>query len=66
FAFTEVMSGRLPVGGGTQRLPKLVGIEESMKMLLAGGAVRASKGKKIHLVDRLVQPVGLGMLDTTI
>lgn len=55
----EVMLGLLPGSGGTQRLPALVGLEQSLKMMLTGASVKATKAKKIGLVDHLVTPEGL-------
>ena len=55
----EVMLGLLPGAGGTQRLPKLVGLEQAIKMMMTGAHVRAEKAKKIGLVDLLVYPDGL-------
>ncbi|MFC3123372.1 fatty acid oxidation complex subunit alpha FadJ [Agaribacter flavus] len=50
----EVQLGLLPGSGGTQRLPKLVGIQRAIKMMLTGSAVRAKQAKKYGIVDDLV------------
>ena len=50
----EVQLGLLPGGGGTQRLPRLVGIQQAMKMMLTGGPVRAKQAKKYGIVDDMV------------
>ncbi|MCP3864029.1 MAG: fatty acid oxidation complex subunit alpha FadJ, partial [Aestuariibacter sp.] len=42
----EVQLGLLPGSGGTQRLPRLVGIQQAIKMMLTGGAVRPKQAKK--------------------
>jgi 3-hydroxyacyl-CoA dehydrogenase/enoyl-CoA hydratase/3-hydroxybutyryl-CoA epimerase len=52
----EVTLGLLPGGGGTQRLPRLVGIREALPMLLAGKRVRARKALRLGLVDAVVPP----------
>ena len=52
----EVDVGIIPGAGGTQRLPRLVGIEEALKMILTGDRVPARKAQKIHLVDEVVHP----------
>lgn len=52
----EVTLGIIPGWGGTQRLPKLVGLLEGLPMVLSGKPVKASKAMKIHLVDTLVAP----------
>ena len=50
----EVMIGVLPGFGGTYRLPKKVGLTNSMDMILTGRQVRAKKAKKIGLADYIV------------
>lgn len=50
----EVQLGLLPGGGGTQRLPRLIGIQQAMKMMLTGTAVRAKQAKKYGIVDDMV------------
>ncbi len=50
----EVQLGLLPAGGGTQRLPRLVGIEQALDMLLTGKQLDARRAKKIGLVDEVV------------
>lgn len=50
----EVSLGIIPGWGGTQRLPRLVGLMEAMDIILPGKAVRAPKAFKIHLIDALV------------
>lgn len=55
----EVMLGLLPAGGGTQRLPRLIGLRESLPMMLAGKNVRVRRAKKLGLIDEIVVPYGL-------
>ncbi|GMM83233.1 fatty acid oxidation complex subunit alpha FadJ [Pseudoalteromonas sp. MTN2-4] len=50
----EVQLGLLPGGGGTQRLPKLVGIQKSLEWMLTGKQVRAYQAKKAGLVNDCV------------
>lgn len=52
----EVQLGVLPGGGGTQRLPQLVGIESGLDLLLTGRQLDAKRAKKIGLVDEVVPP----------
>ncbi|MDB2550676.1 3-hydroxyacyl-CoA dehydrogenase NAD-binding domain-containing protein [Rickettsiales bacterium] len=47
----EVNLGIFPGFGGTQRLPRLVGLEQSLKMILSGKAIDATKSYKYGLVD---------------
>jgi 3-hydroxyacyl-CoA dehydrogenase/enoyl-CoA hydratase/3-hydroxybutyryl-CoA epimerase len=51
----EVNLGIIPGFGGTQRLPALVGLPESLKIILAGKSVDAKKALKIGLVDDLIR-----------
>jgi len=55
-ALPEVKLGLLPGGGGTQRLPRLIGLQASLDMMLTGKNIFARKAKKIGLVDELVHP----------
>jgi len=57
----EVMLGLLPGGGGTQRLPKLVGVPTSLDMALTGKTLNAKKAKKAGLVDLVVESLGPGL-----
>lgn len=57
----EVMLGLLPGSGGTQRLPKLVGLPNALDMALTGKTIKADKAKKMGLVDGLVNPLGPGV-----
>uniref|UniRef100_A0A6Q2Y359 Trifunctional enzyme subunit alpha, mitochondrial n=1 Tax=Esox lucius TaxID=8010 RepID=A0A6Q2Y359_ESOLU len=57
----EVMLGLLPGAGGTQRLPKMVGIPGAFDMMLTGKNIRADKAKKMGLVHQLVDPLGPGL-----
>ena len=50
------MLGLLPGAGGTQRLPKLIGIQSALDMMLTGRNIRAKKALKMGLVDRVVPP----------
>ncbi len=49
-ALPEVMLGLLPGGGGTMRLPKLIGLANALDMMLTGKNIRASKALKMGLV----------------
>ncbi|MCA9407073.1 MAG: enoyl-CoA hydratase/isomerase family protein, partial [Candidatus Omnitrophica bacterium] len=55
----EVNLGFVPGFGGTYRLPRIVGLQESLKMILTGRPVNSEKALKIGLVDRVVTEVGL-------
>ena len=53
----EVNLGLLPGGGGTQRLPRLVGPSEALKMMLSGGHVPAKKALDMGIVDKMSENV---------
>ncbi|XP_078797375.1 hydroxyacyl-CoA dehydrogenase trifunctional multienzyme complex subunit alpha b isoform X1 [Oryzias latipes] len=57
----EVMLGLLPGAGGTQRLPKMVGLPNAFDMMLTGRNIRADKAKKMGLVHQLIDPLGPGL-----
>jgi len=50
----EVQLGLLPGSGGTQRLPKLVGLQKALDMILTGKQLRAKQALKSGLVDDVV------------
>lgn len=63
-ALPEVMLGLLPGGGGTQRLPRLVGLTAALDMLLTGKTLSAEKAKRIGLVDAVVAASSFRSLQT--
>lgn len=50
----EIQLGILPGFGGCVRMPKLIGLQASLDIILAGKSVNAKKASKIGLVDRVV------------
>lgn len=54
FALPEVKLGLLPGGGGTQRLPRLIGIQRALDMMLTGKNAFAIPALKMGLVDQVV------------
>lgn len=50
----EIKFGLLPGAGGTQRLPRLVGIERGLQMMLSGCSVAPPEALEIGLVDEIV------------
>ena len=50
----EVQLGLLPGSGGTQRLPRLIGVQKALDMILTGKQLRAVQAKKAGLVDEVV------------
>jgi 3-hydroxyacyl-CoA dehydrogenase/enoyl-CoA hydratase/3-hydroxybutyryl-CoA epimerase len=53
-AVPEVQLGLLPGAGGTQRLPRLVGVAKGLDMMLTGRNIRAKKARSMGLVDEVV------------
>jgi 3-hydroxyacyl-CoA dehydrogenase/enoyl-CoA hydratase/3-hydroxybutyryl-CoA epimerase len=51
----EVLLGLLPGGGGTQKLPRLIGIQEALPLLLEGKKLRPEQALKSGLVNQLVE-----------
>ena len=50
----EVTLGLLPGNGGTQRLPRLIGLQRAMEMLVGGAPVSPARARELGIVDRLV------------
>src|SRR5581483_4132017 len=55
-ALPEVNLGLIPGAGGTQRLPRAVGLQQALDMILRGNNVRGRKALQTGLVDELVHP----------
>ncbi|MDD5175019.1 MAG: 3-hydroxyacyl-CoA dehydrogenase NAD-binding domain-containing protein [Sterolibacterium sp.] len=53
--FPEVGLGILPGGGGTQRLPRLIGIEKALPLLLTGRQVKPEEALKLGIVNALAK-----------
>jgi 3-hydroxyacyl-CoA dehydrogenase len=54
-ALPEVKLGLLPGAGGTQRLPRLVGIEAALNMIVSGATVPAEQLARTRLFDALLE-----------
>ncbi|MBA3671836.1 MAG: fatty acid oxidation complex subunit alpha FadJ [Gemmatimonadaceae bacterium] len=63
-ALPEVQLGLLPGAGGTQRLPRLIGLQAALDMILTGRTVRAKKALRMGLIDELVHPAILRRVAT--
>jgi 3-hydroxyacyl-CoA dehydrogenase len=50
----EVKLGLLPGAGGTQRLPRLIGLEAALRMIPTGDPVDAQQARELGLVDEIV------------
>ncbi|MDP2132056.1 MAG: 3-hydroxyacyl-CoA dehydrogenase NAD-binding domain-containing protein [Sulfuritalea sp.] len=54
FGFPEVTLGLLPGAGGTQRVPRLVGMQAAAPLLMEGKRIKAAEAQKIGLVHAVV------------
>jgi enoyl-CoA hydratase/carnithine racemase len=54
FGLPQVKAGRMPSDGGTQRLPRLIGIGNALQMILTGDLIDAHEALRLGLVNRLV------------
>jgi len=52
----EVKVGLLPGGGGTQRLPRLIGVEAALRLMLDGAPVSPAEALRLGVVNELVAP----------
>ena len=53
----EVNLGLLPGGGGTQRLPRLAGPAEALKMMLTGSHVSAKQALDLGIIDNIAEDI---------
>jgi 3-hydroxyacyl-CoA dehydrogenase len=51
----EVKLGLLPGAGGTQRLPRLVGVEKALQMIVSGEPIGAEEAHRLGLLDEIVE-----------
>jgi 3-hydroxyacyl-CoA dehydrogenase len=52
--FPEVLLGLIPGAGGTQRLPRLIGVRPALELMLGGHTVDADAAMALGLIDRLI------------
>jgi 3-hydroxyacyl-CoA dehydrogenase len=54
FGLPEIRLGILPGSGGTQRLPRLIGAPEALKLMLSGDPIGCRRAAELGIVDRTV------------
>lgn len=54
FGLPEVLLGALPGGGGTQTLPRLIGLGDALLLMLTGESVDATEALRLRLVQKVV------------
>ena len=54
FGLPEVKLGILPGAGGTQRLPRVVGVEKGLQMMVSGDPIGADEALRVGLIDATV------------
>jgi 3-hydroxyacyl-CoA dehydrogenase len=55
FGLPEVKLGILPGAGGTQRLPRVVGVEKGLSMMVSGDPIGSDEALKTGLIDEIVE-----------
>lgn len=53
---TEIRFGALPAGGGTARLPRVVGLAAAKRLIMTGEPIDAAEAHRIGLVDEVCEP----------
>ncbi len=56
FGLTQIAEGAIPSSGGTQRLPRLVGIGKALEMVLTGELIGSAEAQRTGLIHRVVPP----------
>jgi enoyl-CoA hydratase len=55
----EIKLGIIPGGGGTQRLPRLIGVGNAMRLILSGELISAEEAARLGMIDLIVDDADL-------
>ncbi len=55
FALPEIKLGLIPGAGGTQKLPRLINLEEALNIMLKGEPFGSAQAQKLGVVDQLIE-----------
>lgn len=55
FGMPEVTLGIIPGAGGTQRMPRLIGAEQALELIVSARPVDAAKGRELGFIDEIVE-----------
>jgi enoyl-CoA hydratase/carnithine racemase len=66
FGLPQVQSGIIPSGGGTQRLPRLIGKGKALEMILTGEAIDSVEAHRVGLVSKVVPLDQLMVVSTSV
>jgi enoyl-CoA hydratase/carnithine racemase len=59
FGLPQIQQGEMPSDGGTQRLPRLIGLSKATQMILTGDLLSAEDALRFGLINRIVAPESL-------
>ena len=59
FGFNEISSGLIPTGGACLRLPRLIGVQKALDVILKGEVLSAKSAESCGLIQSAVPPVDL-------
>lgn len=55
FGMPEVTLGIIPGAGGTQRMPRLIGADQALEMIVTARPVEATKGHELGFIDKIIE-----------